>query len=344
LPLFGSEKLIGESEALYRLFDLISAASQTNQNVLIQGEPGSGKSLVARTIHSQSERSENWLIVVNCALTDASGLESILLGPSGLSSEGVFEAASGGTVAFDHVDQLGADAQSRLNHILETHSFACDPVRQPSAFDVRLLFLTTRSLSDGDFEKTLYYRLNQFSLRVPPLRTRSEDIVHLARHFLRRQQRSGEVQSEVEKALSQDAKAALRRYDWPGNVRELRNAIRRATILSEASTIEKRDLPPSVREPESSDFIPEKKQSPEKASREPTPAPRVEQETDADAVEGTNPFFTETSGEIPEIEELKREAVERAYTLCDGDVDRAAVELGIARSTMYRLLKRYDLK
>lgn len=350
LPLFESEKLIGESEVLYRLFDLIGAASRSDQNVLIQGETGTGKNLVARTIHSQSDRSENWLIVVNCALIGAEELEPILLGPTALSSEGVFEAAVGGTIVFDHVDELGPNAQAHLNHLLETHTFENAPESRSAAFDLRLLFLATRPLPDEEFKRDLYYRLNQFPIRVPPLRARPGDIIPLARHFL--QPKSERARSSAEKFFSRGTKTALQEHEWPGNVRELQNAVRRAAAVSERPTISEEDLPPSIREsePSPSQETPSRENPFQKeSSRESTSEAHAQKETSPsqpgeNSGDESSPFFVETNGGIPEIEEIKREAVKRAYDLCDGDIDRAAVELGIARSTMYRLLKRYDLK
>lgn len=342
LPLLDSEKLIGESEALYRLFDLIGAASQSDQNVLIQGEVGTGKNLVARTIHSQSDRSENWLIVVNCALVSAGELKSVLLGPSGYSSEGLVEAALGGTIVFDRVDQLDASAQACLNHLLETHTFTGAPGSRSTAFDLQLLFLATQPLPDEDFKESLHYRVNQFSIQVPPLRTRTEDIPQLAHHFL--QEETPRKQSDVDRTLSKGAKTALRRHDWPGNVRELQNAVRRAAAVSDTSTIGEDDLPPSVREAKSSASQEEAPSTPRAEQESVEEGAREEEASDETSSKKSSPFFSDIDGSIPEIEEIKREAVKRAYNLCDGNIDRAAVELGIARSTMYRLLKRYDLK
>lgn len=328
-PIFGSEQLVGESQALVQLTNLIDAAARNEQNVLIQGETGTGKSLVARTIHARSDRSRHWLIVVNCAVLDAGALKPILLDPYDPSSKGVFEAAPGATVVLDHVDQLDFDSQAHLDHILETHSFACSPKSGSTHFDIRLIFVSTRPLPRETFKRDLYYRLNQFPIRVPPLRDRPEDIVPLARHFLHQQ--SPNPQSEENHSLSRGAKYVLRQHDWPGNVRELRNAIARAGIVSDTPTVEQSDLPPSVRRPETSVLEGNVSDSPSGTGRS---------DDDPDA---SPPFFLETDGPIPEIEELKREAVKYAYDRCDGDIDRAAVELGIARSTMYRLLDRYDL-
>lgn len=333
LPLSGTEKLIGESDALYRLFDLVASASRTNLNVFIRGEVGTGKSLVAKTIHSHSDRSKNWLIVVNCDLIQAEDLKPILLGSAPHSTKGVLEAANGGTVVFDHVDQLDFKAQAHLNHFLESHTFAGPPARQSEALAPQFLFIATSPLSHDEFKRGLYDRINQFPIQVPPLRAHDEDIIPLADHFLC--QRYRRAQSDNEKNLSERTKTVLQRYDWPGNVRELQSAMLRAVDVSNTSTIEVNDLPSSVRQSAAStsqegSSTSHEENSPKKISETP--------------VQESSSFFIETDEDIPEIEEIKRKAVKRAYNLCDGDIDRAAVELGIARSTMYRLLERYGLK
>ena len=271
-PLLRSEKLIGDSEALYDLIEAIGIAAQTDQNVLIQGETGAGKTLAARTIHAQSARRNHWLIVVNCAVLSPNQLPSLLLGSPEHSSKGGLDAATGGTVVFDHVDQLAPESQAHLAHLLETHSFTLPVDSDPSAFNVRLLFLTTAPLPTETFRDDLYYRLRQFPIQVPPLRDRADDIVALARHFLRHERHP--PSSGPNDSLSRGAQSALRTHDWPGNIRELRNAMTQAAAVSETTTIEADDLPPAVQNatPDAAQEAPSSSNETSPASADSSPA------------------------------------------------------------------------
>ena len=341
VPLLDPGTLVGESDALERVRRLIDTATQNDLNLLIQGESGTGKNLIARLLHARSERSDNWLIVVNCELTEATDLKPLLLGaPAAAESPdfgGVFELASGGTVVLDRVDALDEEAQARLSHILETHSFKRLGGSRSEAFGARLISIASADLSREHFKDDLYHKLAQFPISVPPLRARDDDVLRLARHILRRctdRDRTAESLS-----LSTDAQEALRSHDWPGNVRQLQNVVERAANASSSSVITEGDL-----------LLP--------TSSAPVPAPSEDSPSAPDASDEPSPTADEASGNaeehisevsdengrIPTIEEMKKEAARRAYELCDGNVDQAAVELGIGRSTMYRMLKRYDLK
>lgn len=341
VPLLDPGTLVGESDALERVRRLIDTATQNDLNLLIQGESGTGKNLIARLLHARSERSDNWLIVVNCELTEATDLKPLLLGaPAAAESPdfgGVFELASGGTVVLDRVDALDDEAQARLSHILETHSFKRLGGSRSEAFGARLISIASADLSREHFKDDLYHKLAQFPISVPPLRARDDDVLRLARHILRRctdRDRTAESLS-----LSTDAQEALRSHDWPGNVRQLQNVVERAANASSSSVITEGDLllpTSSAPVPDPSEDSP----SAPDASDEPSPAA---DEASGNAEEHISEVSDE-NGRIPTIEEMKKEAARRAYELCDGNVDQAAVELGIGRSTMYRMLKRYDLK
>ena len=341
VPLLDPGTLVGESDALERVRRLIDTATQNDLNLLIQGESGTGKNLIARLLHARSERSDNWLIVVNCELTEATDLKPLLLGaPAAAESPdfgGVFELASGGTVVLDRVDALDEEAQARLSHILETHSFKRLGGSRSEAFGARLISIASADLSREHFKDDLYHKLAQFPISVPPLRARDDDVLRLARHILRRctdRDRTAESLS-----LSTDAQEALRSHDWPGNVRQLQNVVERAANASSSSVITEGDLllpTSSAPVPDPSEDSP----SAPDASDEPSP---TADEASGNAEEHISEVSDE-NGRIPTIEEMKKEAARRAYELCDGNVDQAAVELGIGRSTMYRMLKRYDLK
>jgi len=325
IPPLESEPLVGKSDAFRRVRDLLDVTLQDDLNLLIQGECGTGRSRLARTLHARSERRNNWLIIINCQLTRAEDLTSLLMGAStgGSDFEGILEVAAGGTVVLDHVDALDAEAQAHLNHILETHAFPPSGGDGMPSFGVRLLSIASEQLSRETFQPDLYHKLAQFPIAVPPLRERGEDVVRLARHFLRRCSRQEEG-SRPDLSLSDGAKQALRDHSWPGNVRELRNAIARAVAHASAPEIAPEDLMLSLHSAETTAST----CSPEGADTE-----------DDDACLQ----LSASEGKIPTIEEMKREAVERAYELFDGNVDRAAVELGVSRSTVYRMLERYGI-
>ena len=338
IPLLDPDPLVGESDELCDVQRLLDTATQNDLNVLVQGENGTGKNLMARTLHARSGRKENWLIVVNCELTTAEDLKPLLLGsPSAADFGGVFEIASGGTVVLDHVDALDADAQARLSHILETHSFKRLGGSRSEAFGARLISIASADLSRENFKDDLYHKLAQFPISVPPLRARGDDVLRLARHVLH--QRTERDQTTEQLSLSAEAQEALRSHDWPGNVRQLQNVIERAANACSSSTIKEQDL----LLPSSSARIPTLSTESSSATSTPDdPSPPPNEPTSPSAEQPTD--LSDPEERIPTIEEMKKEAARRAYELCDGNVDQAAVELGIGRSTMYRMLKRYDIK
>lgn len=337
IPPFDPDALVGKSEAFQQVRDLLDTATQNTLNLLIQGESGTGKNLLAQTLHARSERSENWLLIINCELTEAEDLKPLLMGVSSgeATFEGVFEIAAGGTVVFDHVDALDSEAQAHLNHILETHTFErIDENHSPSLW-VRLISIASEPLSRDTFQPDLYHKLAQFPIRVPPLRERSGDVVRLAHYFLRR--RSTQKRTEHELSLSEEAKNALKAHSWPGNVRELRNVMDRAVASASSSEISAEDLMLSIYPPANPDATAD---GPDRNDESRQPDERSKKEPSREALPG----MSDEEEQIPTIETMKKEAVKRAYELCDGNVDQAAVELGIGRSTMYRMLKRYDIK
>jgi two-component system NtrC family response regulator len=209
-------------------------ASQ-DTTVLIEGESGTGKELAARAIHTTSYRSDSALVVVNCAAIPESLLESELFGHekgaftgAGRRRLGRFELADGGTIFLDEVAELSGQAQVKLLRVLQERSLERLGGSETISVDVRVIAATNRNLeelvSSGEFREDLFYRLNVFPIRMPPLRDRRDDIILLARHFVQREKKGNTITDEAEDLL--------RNHDWPGNVRELENVIERASILA----------------------------------------------------------------------------------------------------------------
>src|SRR6266850_3323119 len=253
--LAGGEKLVGESPAIQRLRDEIARAAPTNGRVLILGENGTGKELVARLIHSLSLRKEEPFIEVNCAAIPEDLIESELFGHvrgafTGAveTKKGKFEVADGGTLFLDEIGDMSLKTQAKVLRVLQEQTF--EPVGGATTVkvDVRVIAATNKDLTDlirtGQFREDLFFRLNVLPVRVPPVRERVADIPLLARHFL------GEFARHYGRpvpALDPQVTESLSAYPWPGNVRELRNVVERMTIMGPRGRITVADLPPEFR-------------------------------------------------------------------------------------------------
>jgi len=242
--------LIGSSDAMHQVLEIVRRAAPSEATVLLTGESGTGKELVARAIHQASERGNGPFVAVNCAAIPADLLESELFGHvrgafTGAVSDraGKFERASGGTLFLDEVGDLPAALQPKLLRVLQEHEV--EPVGgQTKRVDVRVVAATNRdievALSAGEFREDLYYRLAVITVELPPLRARRDDIPLLVRHFLAKH-------AAAELQVSDAAMLLLNRYHWPGNVRELENAIQRMIVLRRGAQLEIEDLPAKIR-------------------------------------------------------------------------------------------------
>ena len=247
----GAAPLIGSSLAMCRLRERIERVAATDFTVLIEGESGSGKELVARQIHDVSARRRNPFIALNCAAIVDSLLEAELFGIEDRTATGVkgrrgkFEHASGGTLFLDEVADLSPSAQAKLLRAIQERVVERVGAHAGHAVDIRLVVATNRPLRDlvqqGDFRSDLFYRLSGIELKVPPLRSRREDILELARYFL---VRHGGLRAL---GLAAAAENALFSYDWPGNVRELERMMESAVVLAKGQQVELQDLPAEVR-------------------------------------------------------------------------------------------------
>ena len=223
--------------------------------MLVLGETGTGKEVIARAIHEAGARKKKPLRTINCGALPASLIESVLFGHeqgaftgADKAVAGIFEQGNGGTVLLDEIGELSASAQAALLRVLETKKVTRIGGAKEIDVDVRVVAATHRDLeamvAAGTFRGDLWYRLNSVTLKIPPLRERTDDIRPLAELFLR--EATKHARSNV-KSIEPQALAALESYDWPGNVRELRNVIERAVVLAEGKSIELQDLPERVR-------------------------------------------------------------------------------------------------
>ena len=308
------ELLIGDSEPMRKLDQQIRSAAPSNSRVLVSGENGSGKEIVARTLHRLSQRAEQAFVDVNCAAIPEELIESELFGHrkgafTGAIDErkGKFELADGGTLFLDEIGDMSLRTQAKVLRVLQEQTFQKVGGQQPITVDVRVIAATNKNLEAeigaGSFRSDLFYRLNVIPIDVPPLRARGSDVTLLAEHFLR----SFAAETGMRrKKLSSGAAAKLKAYHWPGNVRELRNVIERLAILLQNDTIDAEDIQLGARGVVASDIAPD----------------------------------------LPLKE--ARDAFEKQYILTRlkefaGNVSRTADALGVERSNLYRKLHAYGI-
>jgi DNA-binding NtrC family response regulator len=305
--------LVGRSRAMRRVLALVEQVAPSSASVVITGESGVGKEVVARTIHELSLRSKGPYIAVNCAAIAESLMESELFGHergafTGADRRriGCFEMAHGGTLFLDEITEMKVELQAKLLRVLEEHSLRRVGGSEQVPVDVRVLASSNRSLEqavrDGKLREDLYYRLNVFKIDIPPLRARSEDLMALADYFLRQfAERNGK------KLLGFDHECveALKASAWPGNVRQLRNVIERAAVVSRGPLVTSADLPPEIRQGRTADTVLQV---------------RV----------GTS------------LEEVERELVYKTLEFAEGNKARAADILGVSLKTLYNKLERYE--
>ena len=312
------QQIVGRSRLIEELRQQIAIAAPTNGRVLIHGENGAGKELVARAIHAQSARRDGPFVEVNCAAIPEELIESELFGHergafTGAVSRrrGKFELADGGTLFLDEVGDMSVKTQAKVLRALEEQAFERVGGKDTVRVDVRVLAASNQNLPDliaqGRFREDLFYRLAVIPIEVPPLRQRTEDIPLLVEHFIRLF--SGE-NAKRPKTISVEALAYFLSYDWPGNVRELRNMVERLVIMTPGDVIGPEVLPPPLR-------------------------PR-------------DPAATVEDSQREKTLKEAREAFERAYILSelrahDWNMTRTAEKLGIERSHLYRKLKTYGI-
>lgn len=253
------DNIIGQSKPMEKIFGLIPEIAQSDSSVLVTGETGTGKELVAKAIHAKSPRSGRPFVALNCGAMPDTLLESELFGHSKgaftgavHTKKGFLEVASGGTLFLDEIGEISSRMQVDFLRVLEEKKITSVGATSPIEVDFRLVSATRQDLeskiSKGNFRKDFYYRINIIQIHIPPLRERKEDIPLLAEHFLERY--SHETNKKVDR-IKPAVMRELKRYDWPGNVRELENCIERAVVLSRSRTLGPDDFSflPSFRDP-----------------------------------------------------------------------------------------------
>jgi DNA-binding NtrC family response regulator len=303
------ENMIGQSEAMQAVFNLIGDVAPTDSTVLISGETGTGKGLAAKAIHSHSRRCCGPYVVVNCGAIPEHLMETELFGhmkgaftDAKETKKGRLELAHGGTLFLDEIGEIGMRMQIDLLRVLEDRVFYRVGGTQPIEADFRVVAATNRRLEqlirEGQFREDLYYRLNVVSFTMPSLKQRKEDIPLLAEHFLHRY--TQETHRSIDK-ITREAIDEMMLYDWPGNVRELENAIERAVVVGKGRQLMPEDLPILCHEPAAS--------------------PRRNT-----------------------LEEVERLHIRQILTENQWNIARTAKILGIDRSTLYNKIKRYQIQ
>jgi DNA-binding NtrC family response regulator len=306
-----SDEIIGESPAIKRVMEKVIEVAQTDSTVIIKGESGSGKELIARAIHSNSNRRYFPIITINCGAYSDGLLESELFGhekgafPGALyRRQGRLEMADKGTIFLDEIGQISEKMQADILRVIDTKQFTRLGGDREIDVDFRIICATThdleRAVQDGTFREDLYYRLNVVTITIPPLRERKLDIPAIARFFIKKYSQS---MNKNVIDISNDTLEMLVEYNWPGNVRELRNVIERAMVVTKGNLIELNDL---------SFFFP-----------------------DAELDSGEN---------IPSLDDVEKAHIQKVLEITNGNIAQAAGILKVSRLTMYNKIEKYQLK
>jgi DNA-binding NtrC family response regulator len=336
------DDMIASSPEMKQVFRLGTRAAQSDIPVLIEGESGAGKELIARAIQGTSGRSGKPFVTVNCGAIPENLIESILFGHekgsfTGASDKhlGKFQEADGGTLFLDEIGELRLDMQVKLLRALQEGEV--DPVgsKRPVKVDVRIVAATNRDLGqmakENTFREDLYYRLNVFPIMVPSLRNRTGDIAPLARHFI---ERFAAEENKPVSSLTPQASQLLETFNWPGNVRQLENTIFRAVVLCDGALLDVCDFPQIAAAMGVDTLV-----------RQNVPAPAAGGY--APALPAGSAYAlnaTDGAGHIRKFEEMESEIIRMAIARYEGHMSEVARRLGIGRSTLYRKLKEFGLE
>lgn len=349
--------LVGASAALKNVQRLGERAAASNIPILISGESGVGKEMIARAIQGHSERAGRPFITVNCGAIPENLVESILFGHEKGSFTGAhqkhigkFQEADGGTIFLDEVGELPADMQVKLLRVLQENEVDAIGSKRPTKVDVRVISATNRDLSEevkaGRFREDLFYRLNVFPVHVPPLRERVEDIPSLVEHFIQRY--NAEERRDV-RGVQHEVLAVLMRQPWPGNIRQLENTIFRAVVLAETPYLTARDFPLLSSEFEAAGVdvgppmlddlgLPSSSAGADQA----TAVARPLAGNSSTAFENVDVF--DRDGHLRTLEAIERDLIQLAIDTYEGRMSEVARRLGMGRSTLYRKLREHGLE
>ncbi|PHQ90178.1 MAG: sigma-54-dependent Fis family transcriptional regulator [Idiomarina sp.] len=308
----GPGGLVGQSPSMRKLYDQIERIAPADGSVLITGESGTGKELVAKALHQLSDRAEQSFQAVNCAGIPADLMESEFFGHAAgaftgaqKKRQGLLKQADGGTLLLDEIGEMPMALQAKLLRVLQEGTIRAVGSDEEETVNVRILAATHQDLEkqveDGRFRQDLFYRLETFSLRVPPLRERGEDIERLANYFLQQLQKNSD---KTVRSISPAALEQLYRYRFPGNVRELQNAIERAFTFSRDDKIAVEDLPQRI----------------------------LDSEHESEVDYGT---------EWPTLDEYQNQYIRKVLSHAEGNKSKAAEILGVTRRTLYRWLEQH---
>jgi two-component system, NtrC family, response regulator HydG len=309
--------VVGSSTCMKRVYELMERVAPSDASVLIFGETGTGKELIARAIHEGSERASKPFVAISCAAVPASLIESELFGhargaftDAKAERKGLFQQASGGTLFLDEIGELPLDMQPKLLRALQERKVRPVGSNTEIPFDARIVTASNRDLEaevlHKRFREDLYYRINVVQIDLPPLRHRGPDALALAAHFLAGfSKRAGR---ETELTLSAGAAEKIIRYEWPGNVRELENSMERAVALARYGEITVDDLPDRIRAYRPNQFV----------------------------------IVADDASEVVSLDQLERRYIERVLKLVGDNKSRAAQILGVDRRTLYRKLERFQ--
>jgi DNA-binding NtrC family response regulator len=335
------DELIGGSPAMTMVKRLGERAAKSSIPILVLGESGVGKEVIARAMHSASERSGKPFVAVNCGALPDNLVESILFGHEKGSFTGAtdkhmgkFQEASGGTLFLDEVGELPLDMQVKLLRALQEGEI--DPIgsKRPVRVDARIISATNRNLAqqvaDGLFREDLYYRLNVFPIEAPSLRERREDIPALVEHFIRR---FNVEEGKRVAGATPETLALLGAHEWPGNVRQLENAIYRAIVLADAPYLQPYDFPAVSG-----------LQAPTPAANEPIRAQTPSAAELIEDIPADSPIrILDERGHLRTLEEIERDLIQLAIEIYSGHMSEVARRLGIGRSTLYRKVREQGL-
>lgn len=337
-------KIIGKSGTINRTIELSKKVAVTDTTVLLLGETGTGKELLAEAIHLASRRRKGPFITINCAAIPKELQESELFGHRKGSftgaiadKKGYLEVADRGTIFLDELGEMSTELQAKLLRALENRTFNRVGDTEPIPVDIRIIAATNRNLieDENNFRKDLYYRLSTFSIELPPLRERPDDIDLLALNFLRD---NAEKNGKVIKSIDQEFMRLLKTYHWPGNIRELKNVVERAVILADRAELTPDLLPNEILRSNKSDDQDTGRLLTFQAEEEPTPTPQPETSYYA------QPSTSDTSPENAiDLKSVEQEHIMKVLQMVNGNKSEAAKRLDIGLATLYRKLKEYNL-